>query len=103
MCDISTLRSLLIAPREKNDTSWESTTMAADAVSIRVRVGDRDHAVLCSSGMLVDELRYVLGSAFEVDAAHIAGLVSDAGVCSPPCSVGSSSLRAASASSNSAA
>ena len=54
-----------------------------DAVSIRVRVGDRDHAVLCSSGMLVDELRYVLGSAFEVDAAHIAGLVSDAGVCSP--------------------
>ena len=57
--------------------------MAADAVSIRVRVGDRDHAVLCSSGMLVDELRYVLGSAFEVDAAHIAGLVSDAGVCSP--------------------
>ena len=50
----------------------------ADAVSIRVRVGDRDHAVLCSSGMLVDELRYVLGSAFEVDAAHIAGLVSDA-------------------------
>ena len=57
--------------------------MAADAVSIRVRVGDRDHAVLCSSGMLVDELRYVLWSAFEVDAAHIAGLVSDAGVCSP--------------------
>ena len=41
-----------------------------DAVSIRVRVGDRDHAVLCSSGMLVDELRYVLGSAFEVDAAQ---------------------------------
>lgn len=55
----------------------------ADAVPIRVRVGDRDHAVLCSGGMLVDELRYVLGSAFEVDAQQIAGLVSDEGVCSP--------------------
>ncbi len=68
---------------KKTASKTSLTTMAADAVSIRVRVGDRDHAVLCSSGMLVDELRYVLGSAFEVDAAHIAGLVSDAGVCSP--------------------
>ena len=33
--------------------------------------------------MLVQELRYVLGSAFEIEAKHIAGLISEKGVCSP--------------------
>ena len=60
-----------------------------DAVSIRVRVGDRDHAVLCSSGMLVDELRYVLSDEHDLfreisyadakDAKEQAAMVSSGG------------------------
>ena len=46
---------------------------------VPIRAGGRPRPrVLCSA--MLSTARYVLGSAFEVDAAHIAGLVSAAGV-----------------------
>eukprot|EP00629_Pelagomonadales_sp_RCC1024_P004150 CAMPEP_0119282992 /NCGR_PEP_ID=MMETSP1329-20130426/27663_1 /TAXON_ID=114041 /ORGANISM="Genus nov. species nov., Strain RCC1024" /LENGTH=87 /DNA_ID=CAMNT_0007283657 /DNA_START=102 /DNA_END=362 /DNA_ORIENTATION=+ len=53
------------------------------ATEVLVRVADRQAKIVCAPGMAINELRFVLGSAFEVDARHIAGLISEEGVCSP--------------------
>ena len=58
-----------------------------------VRVADRQTKVMCAPGMAINELRFVLGSAFEVPAQHIAGLISEEGVCSPLSCPSSSSQR----------
>lgn len=51
--------------------------------NVVVCVGELRKCILCAPGMAVNELRYVLGAAFEVDARLIAGTVSEEGVCSP--------------------
>ena len=56
---------------------------SAMTTNVVVSVGDARKCVTCAPGMLVNELRYVLGAAFDVDAKLIAGVVSEDGVCSP--------------------
>lgn len=54
-----------------------------ETTKVAVCVGDVQKLILCAPGMALNELHFILGAAFEVDAFSIAGLVSEEGVCSP--------------------
>ena len=69
--------------REYKLSAASGAAIVPMTTNVVVCVGELRKCILCAPGMAVNELRYVLGAAFEVDARLIAGSVSEEGVCSP--------------------